>query len=303
MLKNFYTISVGIPTYNEKNTITFLLDSIIKQTLPKHLIIKEVIVSDCSKDETPMLVERYKDKLPIRLFHHSSRMGLNYAINEIFQNASSDFIIYVNADTKLHSQCITRLILPLVNRPSLGLTSANMVPLVKSCNLIQKGCTFGAFLLSDIRKNLGKLVFHGRAFAIRSTLAKKIKIPSNVMDQDTFLCYACFDRGFACEYIHDAICYYIPPSSIRDFVLPNRIYSAGLKQLHLYKPEWFKKYELTRLFDKDLFRIYMRNMFHDPIGGFIWTSLKIVEMFYPIKNSDVAVLKPQAKTTKVPLLR
>lgn len=293
------TISIGIPSYNEAHTITTLLDSIQGQMLPKQMAIKEIIVSDCSTDKTPFIVNSYKYRLPIKLFHHTSRMGLNYAANEIFKNASSDFIVYVNADTKLHPKFVAKLTLPLIRWPKVGLASATMIPLMKPRNIVQKGSSFGAFLLSDIRKELGKLVFHGRAFAIRANFAKKTELLQGILDQDTFLCYACFDAGLACLYIDDAICYYMPPSSLRDFVLPNRLYSAGLRQLFKYRPEWFRKYALTQLFGKDVLRVFLRALLHDPVGGLTWAGLKLAERFYPLENSAVAVFKPQAASTKV----
>ena len=66
-------ITVGIPSYNERQNIVNLLRAIEEQQTP----IFEVLISDDSSDNTPSLVRNFAQHslLDIQLFHHDTRRG------------------------------------------------------------------------------------------------------------------------------------------------------------------------------------------------------------------------------------
>ena len=65
------TITVGIPSYNERQNIVNLLRAIEEQHTP----IFEVLISDDSTDNTHSLVHTFAENslLDIQLFHHDTR--------------------------------------------------------------------------------------------------------------------------------------------------------------------------------------------------------------------------------------
>ena len=70
---NVRRITVGIPSYNERQNISNLLQAIEEQ----HTQIFEVLISDDSSDNTPSLVRNFAlhSLLDIQLFHHDTRRG------------------------------------------------------------------------------------------------------------------------------------------------------------------------------------------------------------------------------------
>ena len=80
---NVRRITVGIPSYNERQNISNLLQAIEEQ----HTQIFEVLISDDSSDNTPSLVRNFAlhSLLDIQLFHHDTRRGAAAAWNEIIQ--------------------------------------------------------------------------------------------------------------------------------------------------------------------------------------------------------------------------
>ena len=101
------TITVGIPSYNERQNIVNLLRAIEEQHTP----IFEVLVSDDSTDNTPSLVHNFAEHslLDIQLFHHDTRRGAAAAWNEILQRAAGDIIVLYDADTIPHPSCTEQL--------------------------------------------------------------------------------------------------------------------------------------------------------------------------------------------------
>jgi glycosyltransferase involved in cell wall biosynthesis len=89
-------ITVGIPSYNERQNIVNLLRAIEEQHTP----ILEVLISDDSSDNTPSLVHNFAEHslLDIQLFHHDTRRGAAAAWNEILQRAAGDIIVLYDAD-------------------------------------------------------------------------------------------------------------------------------------------------------------------------------------------------------------
>ena len=83
---NVRRITVGIPSYNERQNISNLLQAIEEQ----HTQIFEVLISDDSSDNTPSLVRNFAlhSLLDIQLFHHDTRRGAAAAWNEIIQKGS-----------------------------------------------------------------------------------------------------------------------------------------------------------------------------------------------------------------------
>lgn len=56
-----HTLSIVIPCYNEKDTITQLLESVLNVNIPYHKEI--IIVDDCSKDGTQKILQSLSAKL------------------------------------------------------------------------------------------------------------------------------------------------------------------------------------------------------------------------------------------------
>lgn len=58
--------SVIVPTYNSEKYITELLNSLAKQDFPKTEF-EVVVVDDCSTDQTLQIVEKYRNKLNLKV--------------------------------------------------------------------------------------------------------------------------------------------------------------------------------------------------------------------------------------------
>ena len=90
------TFDVIIPTYNAARFLPMALDSVIAQTFSAWRIL---LVDDGSKDDTPALVQPYKDRLGDKLLYiRQDNAGLPAARNTAIRHATAEYLALLDAD-------------------------------------------------------------------------------------------------------------------------------------------------------------------------------------------------------------
>jgi glycosyltransferase involved in cell wall biosynthesis len=205
-------ITVGIPSYNERQNIVNLLRTIEEQQTP----IFEVLISDDSSDDTPSLVHNFAQHslLDIQLFHHDSRRGAAAAWNEILQKASGDIIVLYDADTIPHPCCTEQLTSHI--QGNVAICASNSQP-VQAAGIAGRASVFISNWLRSVRLAcLSKYTVMGRALAINSGEAKKIEIPTNIIAIDLFIQCKVLEMGRDVIYNDSAIVYFKPANNLHD---------------------------------------------------------------------------------------
>lgn len=99
-------ITIATVTYNAEETLQRTLDSVAEQT---YAGIEHLIIDGCSKDRTMELIHRYVDDNTGREVTHDIVVvrepdkGLYDAMNKALENATGDYIVFLNAGDRLHS--------------------------------------------------------------------------------------------------------------------------------------------------------------------------------------------------------
>ena len=223
-------ITVGIPSYNEKQNIANLLQAIEEQ----HTQIFEVLISDDSSDNTPSLVRDFAHHslLDIQLFHHDTRRGAAAAWNEIIQRAAGDIIVLYDADTIPHPSCTEQLASHI--QGDVGICASNSQP-VQSAGIAGRASVFISKWLRSVRlAQLSQYTVMGRALAINAGEAKKIEIPTNMIAIDLYMQCKILEMGRDVIYNDNAIVYFKPANNIYD--LASQVVRAvnGHKQIEDY---------------------------------------------------------------------
>ena len=224
------TITVGIPSYNERQNIVNLLRAIEEQHTP----IFEVLISDDSTDNTPSLVHNFAEHslLDIQLFHHDTRRGAAAAWNEILQRAAGDIIVLYDADTIPHPSCTEQLTSHI--QGNVGICASNSQP-VQAAGIAGRASVFISQWLRSVRlARLSQYTVMGRALAINSSEAKKIEIPTDIIAIDLYMQCKVLEMGRDVIYDDIAIVYFKPANNIHD--LASQVMRAvnGHKQLEEY---------------------------------------------------------------------
>jgi len=101
-------LSVIIPVYNEKGTITTLLQRVLDAPYEKELL----VVDDCSRDGTRQLLQEYSHP-QVRIFFHEVNQGKGAAIRTAIAHAAGDVIIIQDADLEYDPGEYGRLVEPI----------------------------------------------------------------------------------------------------------------------------------------------------------------------------------------------
>lgn len=100
-------ISVVICTYNRSNILSICLESFLSVASDKF---KELIVVDNnSNDTTHQVVQNYQKNISVLKYVKEKQVGLSFARNTGWEIASGDWVVYLDDDTKVESNFISRI--------------------------------------------------------------------------------------------------------------------------------------------------------------------------------------------------
>jgi len=92
-------VSVIVPTYNERENLSILIDRINKIFVDGGIIGEVVIIDDNSPDGTGQLAEQLRRKYKfLRVIHRPSKLGLGSAYREGFRAAEGKLLFTMDAD-------------------------------------------------------------------------------------------------------------------------------------------------------------------------------------------------------------
>lgn len=223
-------VIVGVPCFNEEKNILHFLRSLEKQSS----CISAVIISDDSTDNTPNLVEKFArvSSLDVIFLHHCERRGAAAAWNEIFDGAcriaaesasGTEALVLYDADVIPSRDCTAQLASRVGKRHR---TDGRVVHIcasrpepVQADSIAARASAFISDWLRHVRRSneISKYTVMGRALAISTEAAERIRIPENLIAIDLYLQCKAIELGMALEYNDEAVVYFSPASTIRDF--------------------------------------------------------------------------------------
>ncbi len=106
-------LSIIIPVYNEKKTISKVLYKVRKLTI-RGVTIETVIVDDCSSDSTREILQKIKDE-SIKIYYHKKNKGKGAAVRTALEHVKGDIIAIQDADLEYDPNNIKKLIKPILD--------------------------------------------------------------------------------------------------------------------------------------------------------------------------------------------
>jgi glycosyltransferase involved in cell wall biosynthesis len=113
-------ISVIIPVYNREATIRAAIESVLSQTFEPYEII---IVDDGSSDQSGQIVKSIKSSI-LKYFYHENKGGA-LARNTGMQNATGNWIAFLDSDDTWRKKKLEKQIELLSNRPNMDFVHTN----------------------------------------------------------------------------------------------------------------------------------------------------------------------------------
>lgn len=110
MLDELPTVSVCIPVRNEDRAMTECLQSVLSSNYPK---LEVIVLDDQSRDDTPALIRSFAQD-GVRFVEGGSLpsgwVGKNHALEMLMQEASGEYILYLDIGTRLSPDSIEQLV-------------------------------------------------------------------------------------------------------------------------------------------------------------------------------------------------
>jgi glycosyltransferase involved in cell wall biosynthesis len=114
---NINKISIIVPAYNEASTISKILDKLIHLSLINNIKKEIIVVNDCSKDNTEVLIQNIITANPnaeIVYLKHEKNSGKGAAIHTGIKNATGEYLIIQDADLEYDPNEFNKLLKPVI---------------------------------------------------------------------------------------------------------------------------------------------------------------------------------------------
>lgn len=189
-LKNEPLVSIITPLYNSEKFIAETIESVLTQTYKNW---EMIIVNDCSKDQGPVIVQKYlKKDSRIKLFNNEKNLGGAGTRNEAIKRATGKYIAFLDSDDlwkkeKLEKQInfmennnydLTYSKFERIDEESKSLYQEITIPEKVSYKQLFKADVIGCLTAIYNQEKLGKIympdVKMGQDFALWLKILKKI---------------------------------------------------------------------------------------------------------------------------------
>jgi len=108
------TISLIIPTYNERDNLPVLVKR-IHESLSNYCSYEIIVVDDDSPDETWKVAEELSKQYPVRVIRREGKLGLSSAVIEGFKHANGELLGVMDADLQHPPEILPNLIEEIKN--------------------------------------------------------------------------------------------------------------------------------------------------------------------------------------------
>jgi glycosyltransferase involved in cell wall biosynthesis len=145
-------VTIGVCVRNGAAMLPRVIESIIHQDYP-HELLEVIFVDDGSEDETLSIMKSYASKMDmqVKIFHHEWK-GLGPTRNVVINNATGDYIVWVDADMILPKDHIRKQVEFMKKNPEVGIAKAkyelssdrNLVALLEDISCIVEDLNSGS---------------------------------------------------------------------------------------------------------------------------------------------------------------
>ena len=278
MNKKKFTVTIGIPVYNEENNIKYLLESLLKQSEKNVFIEKIIVISDASTDKTNEIISSINNP-SVQIIVNKIREGQINIQNKIFSLVNSDVVVLFEADTcPKDNMFLEKLLKPLMFNKKLEFLQGNPQPL-PPMNFFEKILYAQDASFYKFVKDLGHpeeiFISGGAGRAFSKKVYKNLVWPKNV-PEDSFAFFWLKKNNIKMAFRQNAICYYRLPQSLEDYLIKKQKVIAG--QITLNKNFSNLLNNQQNSFSKFLLlKVALYFLFTHPILFFSYLLIKLIE--------------------------
>ncbi len=125
ILKNYPTVTIIVPCYNEEENICLTIDSLIGLDYPRGKL-NILVVDDGSKDNTWSVLQKYA-KHPLVKLSQKENGGKHTALNLGITNTESEFVGCLDSDSSVHPEALKRIMTFFDNKEVMAVAPSILV--------------------------------------------------------------------------------------------------------------------------------------------------------------------------------
>lgn len=224
-----YTVTVGIPAYNEEANIGYLLENILKQRRNNFVLKDILVVSDGSTDETASIVRRYESE-GVRLLSDGTRKGKAQRVNQIFDAARgvSDAVVIFDADIVLVKDDVLENLVGAI-RAGADLASSELLALRPKTVIgraIFASHELKRHMFAEWKRGENVYACHGVARAFSNRFFSVLRFKESV-GEDAYSYFFAKQRGFRYVRVSTAAVCIRVPETVQDHEKQSRRFAAS----------------------------------------------------------------------------
>ena len=237
------SVSVVVPTHNEKSIISKRIENLLNSSYPKEKL--EIIFVDDSTDSTSEIITEYSKKNPyIHLLRFNRRMGYSPSLIAGCKAAKGEIIVFAEASSFLESDTIHNLVRNFRN-PEIGAVTGKDMLLNMNEEMGQLENSY-LKLLDFVRlgeSNMDSTVYmKGEAAAVRKSLIEDLDKLNAPGTADTAIALFVRSKGYRFIFDPDVKFYEYSPSSREGRIKQKTIRAANLiKVIWSFRSLFFKR--------------------------------------------------------------
>jgi cellulose synthase/poly-beta-1,6-N-acetylglucosamine synthase-like glycosyltransferase len=282
--KELPRVSIVVPAYNEGHCIADTIESCLTINYPADKL-DVIVVNDGSKDNTGEISKRYAEQGKILYLENNPNQGKSIALNRGFEEASTDYVATIDADTVVEKDIIHK-VLPYFNSDDIAAVTV-AIKVKDAKNILQKVVAIeyelGNGFYNKLLSYLNCLFVTPGQFSIyrRDMVLELGGFDPNNIVEDTEIAYRMHKKGLKIACCPQAKVYTIVPSTPRD--------------LYYQRKRWYTGTIQTILQHKDVIfnrRLGAFGMYFVPFnygGTVLATMLSISLVVLMLQNASIAV--------------
>jgi cellulose synthase/poly-beta-1,6-N-acetylglucosamine synthase-like glycosyltransferase len=243
-LKNYPTVTIAVPCYNEEGTIDKTVKSLLSLDYPKDKI-KIFLIDDGSKDNTWNIIKSFANDINIFAYKKENG-GKHTALNLALEKSTAEFFGCLDSDSLVHPQALKRILSYFENDPNTMAVAPSII-VYNPKNILQYAQNIEYDMSIYTKKMLGFMggihvtpgpfsIFRKRVFDELGPYHKA----HNTEDQEIALRMQ--ENGYKIDHCPDAYVYTNTPDSVAKLYRQRLRWIYGfIKNLIDYRRLLFKK--------------------------------------------------------------
>ncbi|MGA2143311.1 MAG: glycosyltransferase family 2 protein [Brevinematales bacterium] len=211
-------VSILFPLKNEQNVITRSLDKVFEADYPGDKI-HVIVIDDHSTDGTAVILEEYKKKNPITLYHNQGKPGKASAINDFLPKLKTDFVVILDADHQMSKNFLKEAVQYFTD-PKVGL--------VQGMNCIRNGNQSIVAKLVELEFiGLHQIIYYTKPMAVYLGSGAMIRTEAfkaagefnnDIATEDWELCFRIHQKNYNVIFSNRFCTYELAAVRVREFL-------------------------------------------------------------------------------------